>query len=175
MAEALLKSDESTASLSEASLDGEIFEDSRSLSSVPFLNPRARTFKPWNRRRSTVEGGIVAPPPGFSNPPATHLAPGVLGEHVALDCESKFSKPWQYWLSAPSHFSFYVQWSAWVQEGNDLSLLEFRWWTILDDACLTHLSESRKESPIIGTTSRVSRSLTCCRRTPCSLGSAAAE
>lgn len=96
MAEALLESDESTASLSEASMDGEIFEDSRSLSSVPFLNPKAMSFKPWNRRRSTGEGRIVGPPPGFSTPPATHLPSGVLGEHVALDCESKFSKPWEY-------------------------------------------------------------------------------
>jgi hypothetical protein len=176
MAEALLESDESTASLSEASMDGEIFEESQSLSSVPFLNPRASSFKPRNRRRGTRDSGIIAPPPGFSSPLCSALlSPSLLcdlpkggwvSQHVALDCESKFSKSWQHRSSASSHVSFYVQWSAWAQEERGLSWHEFRWWTISDDACSTPLSESRKELPIIGIISRESRSLICRRRAP---------
>ena len=101
MAEALLESDESTASLSEASMDGEIFEESHALSSTSCLNPGARSFKPRNRRRVTCEVGIVSPPMESYSPPSTyrlHSRPfdahttDVVSPYVALDCESKFSE-----------------------------------------------------------------------------------
>lgn len=158
MAETILDSDDSTASLSEASLDGEIFEDSQSLSSVPFLNPKAASFKPRNRKSDPIgkqmaeallasdestaalsessmvghifeespsvssvsfnptvrplksrnreggprDGGVIAPPPGFSRPLGARSfssglaypqTKGLVSRHLALDCESKFLKP----------------------------------------------------------------------------------
>lgn len=97
MAEALLESDESTASLSETSVDKESFDDV--LPPVPqfrFRNPTVAPLKPRNRRHGNPDkdGKVAIPAAKGANvhplPFARAEYPLSMQRHVALDCESKF-------------------------------------------------------------------------------------
>jgi len=92
MAEALLESDESTASLSEASIDKDSFDE---VQTAPSFRTRCTVpFKPRNRRGGN-RNKCVDTSATVKRPQVQPLSlggperPVMISRHVALDCESK--------------------------------------------------------------------------------------